>query len=79
MLTSTEGFVALMHVGYHRCPFFSEDAWPYFFHVARKHREKYRKVKEQRAAQGREVLEEHEEELRAQAEVFANKMDNLIG
>lgn len=41
-------------------------------------REKYRKVKEQRAAQGREIYEEHEEELRAQAELLASKMDDLI-
>ncbi len=37
-------------------------------------REKCRKLKDQRTAQGKEALEEHEEELRIQAEAHAKQM-----
>lgn len=40
-------------------------------------RDKYRILKEQRAAQGKEAADEHEEELKVQAELFAKKIADM--
>ena len=40
-------------------------------------REKNRKMKDQRTAQGKEALEEHETELRLQAEAHTKQMDDM--
>lgn len=40
-------------------------------------RDKYRKLKDQRANQGKEASEEHEAELRAQEELLASQMADL--
>lgn len=40
-------------------------------------REKYRKLKEQRAAQGKETLEEHEEEMKSHANLYDKKIREI--
>ncbi|CAM9477034.1 unnamed protein product, partial [Ectocarpus sp. 12 AP-2014] len=40
-------------------------------------KEKYRKVKEQRAAQGKETLEEHEEEMKSHAQLYDKKIREI--